>query len=223
MTFGTRLSRWLVWIGGVLLIGSALLVEQESGAIRRDWLDALADDLAGLHAAGTQVIVVSSGSIAVGRRHLGLTRRAIKLEESQAAAQKERARAFAAPLMKLAGQYFLDPEDLIPDEMGLYGLVDDAYLAHLFIIRLSETVEKEKGFPLLDDLKAEHAPAIRAILGNDIAEKLEAKVDVNLRSVIVRNHMAQAVMASGTLPNGAMEMWRKVEEDRARLSWSNKG
>ena len=70
----------------VVKIGSALLVEQESGAIRRDWLDALADDLAGLHAAGTQVIVVSSGSIAVGRRHLGLTRRAIKLEESQAAA-----------------------------------------------------------------------------------------------------------------------------------------
>ncbi len=70
----------------VVKIGSVLLVEQDSGAIRRAWLDALADDLAGLRAAGAQVIVVSSGAIAVGRRHLGLTRATIKLEESQAAA-----------------------------------------------------------------------------------------------------------------------------------------
>ncbi len=67
-------------------IGSVLLVEQQRGTIRRRWLDALADDLAALRAGGIQVIVVSSGAIAVGRHHLGLTRASIKLEESQAAA-----------------------------------------------------------------------------------------------------------------------------------------
>ena len=70
----------------VVKIGSALLVEQDSGAIHRQWLAALAEDLAAMRARGSEVIVVSSGAIAVGRRHLGLTRRAIKLEESQAAA-----------------------------------------------------------------------------------------------------------------------------------------
>lgn len=70
----------------VVKIGSALLVEQHSGAIHRTWLQALADDLAALKARGAEIIVVSSGAIAVGRRHLGLTREAIKLEESQAAA-----------------------------------------------------------------------------------------------------------------------------------------
>ena len=70
----------------VVKIGSALLVEQESGAIHRQWLAALAEDLADLKARGIEIIVVSSGAIAVGRRHLDLTRRAIKLEESQAAA-----------------------------------------------------------------------------------------------------------------------------------------
>ena len=70
----------------VVKIGSALLVEQDSGAIHRTWLQALADDLAVLKARGAEIIVVSSGAIAVGRRHLGLTREAIKLEESQAAA-----------------------------------------------------------------------------------------------------------------------------------------
>ncbi len=70
----------------VIKIGSALLVEQETGAIHRKWLDALADDVAALRAKGCEVLIVSSGAIAVGRRHLGLTHQRLKLEEKQAAA-----------------------------------------------------------------------------------------------------------------------------------------
>jgi glutamate 5-kinase len=70
----------------IVKIGSALLVEQESGAIHRKWLDALADDVAALRAKGTEIVIVSSGAIAVGRRHLGLTHHRLKLEEKQAAA-----------------------------------------------------------------------------------------------------------------------------------------
>ena len=70
----------------VIKIGSVLLVEQETGTIHRTWLNALADDIAGLLRNGSEVILVSSGAIAVGRRHLGLTRGKLKLEESQAAA-----------------------------------------------------------------------------------------------------------------------------------------
>ncbi|MDX1710117.1 MAG: glutamate 5-kinase [Rhodovibrionaceae bacterium] len=70
----------------VVKIGSALLVDEETGTIRQDWLAALAEDLADIKARGAEVLVVSSGAIAVGRRHLGLTGRAIRLEEKQAAA-----------------------------------------------------------------------------------------------------------------------------------------
>jgi len=70
----------------VVKIGSALLVNEASGQVRRDWLDALAEDLAMRHGAGQDVLIVSSGAIAVGRRHLGLTGRALRLEEQQAAA-----------------------------------------------------------------------------------------------------------------------------------------
>lgn len=70
----------------IIKIGSALLVDEASGRIRHDWLAALAEDIAALHARGQQVAVVSSGAIAAGRRHLGLTGRALRLEEKQAAA-----------------------------------------------------------------------------------------------------------------------------------------
>ena len=70
----------------VVKIGSALLVDPERGTLHRRWLDALADDLAVCRKRGQEVIVVSSGAIAVGRRHLGLDDAALKLEEKQAAA-----------------------------------------------------------------------------------------------------------------------------------------
>ncbi|MGD9537400.1 MAG: glutamate 5-kinase [Alphaproteobacteria bacterium] len=70
----------------VVKIGSALLVDQESGELRRAWLDGLIEDVAGLKARGKDVLIVSSGAIAVGRRLLELGGRALRLEEKQAAA-----------------------------------------------------------------------------------------------------------------------------------------
>jgi len=66
-------------------IGSALLVDRETG-LRQAWLEGLVDDIARLVAGGAEVLVVSSGAIALGRTILKLGRRALKLEESQAAA-----------------------------------------------------------------------------------------------------------------------------------------
>jgi glutamate 5-kinase len=69
----------------VVKIGSSLLVDDE-GRVREAWLDGLAADIAVLTARGQQVIVVTSGAIALGRRSLGLKRRPHRLEEKQAAA-----------------------------------------------------------------------------------------------------------------------------------------
>jgi glutamate 5-kinase len=71
----------------VVKVGSALLVDAASGAVKSDWLASLAADLAALRKAGKDVIVVSSGAIALGRRALKLKAGgALRLEESQAAA-----------------------------------------------------------------------------------------------------------------------------------------
>ena len=70
----------------IIKIGSALLVDQKMGAVNRRWLAALASDVARFRARGQEVVIVSSGAIAVGRRHLGLGIGQLRLEESQAAA-----------------------------------------------------------------------------------------------------------------------------------------
>src|ERR1700742_3024273 len=70
----------------VVKVGSSLLIDSDAGEVRTSWLSALADDLAKLHKDGRDVLVVSSGSIALGRAKLKLPRGTLKLEESQAAA-----------------------------------------------------------------------------------------------------------------------------------------
>jgi glutamate 5-kinase len=81
----------------VVKVGSALLVDGASGELRREWLTSLCADVAALKQEGRQVILVSSGAIALGRRALGLKPGALRLEESQAAA--------AAGQVRLAGAY----------------------------------------------------------------------------------------------------------------------
>jgi len=68
----------------VVKVGSALLVGQDGAD--RHWLAAFAADLARLRARGQQVLVVSSGAVALGRRRLALRKRALTLPEKQAAA-----------------------------------------------------------------------------------------------------------------------------------------
>jgi len=70
----------------VVKVGSSLLVEDQSGRLRRSWLKTLCADTAALSRKGIDVIVVSSGAIALGRRRLGLREGPLKLDESQAAA-----------------------------------------------------------------------------------------------------------------------------------------
>lgn len=100
----------------VIKIGSALLVDRASG-LRQGWLSALAMDVAEAKVRGADVVLVSSGSIALGRKVLGLGTGALTLEQSQAAAavgQIRLARAYEevlAPHGITTGQVLVTLED----------------------------------------------------------------------------------------------------------------
>ncbi len=70
----------------VVKAGSSLIIDRAQGSARIGWLESLAQDIADLHARGVDVLVVSSGAIALGRTVLGLPEKGLKLEDSQAAA-----------------------------------------------------------------------------------------------------------------------------------------
>lgn len=101
----------------VIKVGSSLLVDGETGTIRREWLKSLAADIGALKREGRQVVLVSSGAIALGRRALKLKPGPLRLEESQAAA--------AAGQVRLAGAWadVLKAEDITAAQVLL--ILDD--------------------------------------------------------------------------------------------------
>jgi glutamate 5-kinase len=103
-------------------VGSALLVDRASG-LKREWLESLCDDVATLAKRGTDVLVVSSGAIALGRTVLKLGSRVLKLEESQAAA--------AVGQIALAGAW--------SEALGKRGLVSGQIL-----VTLGDTEERRR-------------------------------------------------------------------------------
>jgi len=85
----------------VIKIGSAILVDAETGQLRENWLESLGDDIADLKASGINIVIVSSGAIALGRARLGLLGRKLSLAEKQACAaagQSLLTRAYEAAL-----------------------------------------------------------------------------------------------------------------------------
>src|ERR1700719_2566753 len=97
----------------VVKVGSSLLVDAGSGELRRDWLISLCADVAGLKREGKQVILVSSGAIALGRRALKLKAGALRLEESQAAAAAGQVRLAEAYADIFAGQNIVAAQILL--------------------------------------------------------------------------------------------------------------
>ena len=77
-------------------VGSALVVDAQTGQTRDVWMKGLAADVAALRGQGKAVVLVSSGAVALGRRYLGLTRAKLKLDEKQAAAAAGQPRLMSA-------------------------------------------------------------------------------------------------------------------------------
>jgi uncharacterized membrane protein YkvA (DUF1232 family) len=78
------------------------------------------------------------------------------------------------PLLQAATQYFLEPNDLIPDSNGLAGLADDAYLALGLISAVSERHARQTGRQIFEGNFSQPHNDMRALLGPQIAAQLDA-------------------------------------------------
>ncbi|MXV44648.1 glutamate 5-kinase [Saccharibacter sp. 17.LH.SD] len=101
----------------VIKIGSALLVDPSKGAVRQEWLETLCEDIHAAHRAGQEIIIVSSGAVALARHQMGPHRSRLKLGEKQALAsigQIGIAHAWQQAFKRhnlTIGQLLLTPED----------------------------------------------------------------------------------------------------------------
>lgn len=95
------------------------------------------------------------------------------------------------PLLQEATQYFLAPEDFIPDRFGLYGLLDDSYLVHSLLAQVPELYRQETGTPLLPVNLAPANQAVRLIIGNEMGDQLDQAIESAIQSAVYQTAVAQ--------------------------------
>ena len=182
----------------IVKIGSALLVDPETGAVHRKWLESLAEDLARFRARGQEMIIVSSGAIAVGRRHLGLASGQLRLEESQAAA--------ATGMVRLAHAYqeVLAHHDLTVAQVLV--TLDDSENRRRYINARNtlETLVKLGAVPLINENDTVATDEIR--LGDN--DRLAARVAsmISADALILLSHVDGLYDSDPTENDGAQQV-----------------
>ena len=165
----------------VIKIGSALLVDKANGHVRHQWLETLGADIAALRARGQEVIIVSSGAIAVGRRHLNLSSGKLRLEESQAAA--------ATGMVRLAHAY---QEVLVTHDLTLAQVLitlDDSENRRRYINARNtlQTLLSLGAVPLINENDTVATDEIRFGDNDRLAARVAAMVSADM--LVVLSHM----------------------------------
>lgn len=121
------------------------------------------------------------------------------MKRIEEAAARSGAQQDVQPILDATENYFLDPDDTIPDHLGLVGLVDDAYLTHSLMQSISERYKSQSGESLLP-LEAHEANSfVRRLIGEPFVSILDDRVSATLGGPSVQQNIKQMLMALSQL------------------------
>lgn len=105
-----------------------------------------------------------------------------------------------SPVLEAAQQYFFDPVDLIPDNLGIAGLIDDAYLTHTLLQTISDRFENQFGSPMMSGDMTEANAFMRNVIGEPVVSQLDNYVRTLVDGPNMQNIMQQ-LFAYGSMMN----------------------
>lgn len=111
------------------------------------------------------------------------------------------------PLVEAAGAYFLAPLDVIPDRLGLLGLLDDAYLTHRLVERCHEAHRAATGRGILPDGLDQANGMVREVIGEPRASLLDSAVDDAMRDPKLRRVLDGLIQAGTFRVLGPDPIW----------------
>lgn len=103
------------------------------------------------------------------------------------------------PLLDAIEDFFLAPDDIIPDHLGLAGLLDDAYLAHKLLQTISDEYASQSGKSLLPKDAYESNTFIRRLIGEPFVSMLDEHVSRTLESMCGVQEIDQMLVALGRM------------------------
>lgn len=123
---------------------------------------------------------------------------------------------YVGPLLLQATNYFLTPLDLIPDTYGLYGLIDDAYLAQRYLVGVSFAHQQITGTPLLGGQLEAATSVVRGVIGEPLASQLDRAVAADVHAVATQAITDQNA-ASQSLTGGPGAWGNSFEDEMSRM------
>lgn len=132
-----------------------------------------------------------------------------RIEKAAAAAD---ALCDVQPILDVTEDYFLDPDDAIPDRLGLVGLMDDAYLTHSLMQSISDLHKSQTGESLMALETHEDNAFVRRLIGEPFASILDDRVSATLASASMRKNITQMLIVLGqlNLSSGPDPVWGNV-------------
>lgn len=166
-------------------IEEAKVIEQQSGVLRRAVVNLASQN--GASVSGLQVEQV----VDFVTEYIEYAPVLIEIVED--AAIRSGALPGVQPLLDAIEDFFLEPEDIIPDHYGLVGLLDDAYLTHILLQAISDEYESQSGKPLLPKEAGETNRFIRRLIGEPFVSLLDEHVSKALNTLAGAQNISQMV------------------------------
>lgn len=94
------------------------------------------------------------------------------------------------PVLIQAAAYFINPQDYLPDQYGILGLLDDAYLCCRFMAEVSALYQAQSGIPLIDVSLDKSSPTVFNLIGAPLNNQLDALVSASVNEVLQRASLA---------------------------------
>jgi hypothetical protein len=138
------------------------------------------------------------------------------LEQMTSAAQQAGVAHLVAPLAQQVAGYFLEERDLVADRAGTLGLLDDAYLAHAFLLQVNVAYQQSAGRPLLPVDPAPTVRVLREILGPQVTGPLDASVVQGVNEAVNRSQM-EPLGSRGGRTGGPGSWGGTWEDEMARM------
>lgn len=144
------------------------------------------------------------------------------LEQMSSASAQAGIGHLVAPLVQQVAGYFLEEQDLVTDRAGTLGLLDDAYLAHAFLLQVNVACLQGTGRPLLPVDPGPTVGVLREILGPQITGQLDAWVVQGVNQAVNQSQMEQLAALGGS-PTGGPGAWGGSWEDEMRRTGAELG
>ncbi len=119
------------------------------------------------------------------------------LDKLETAARQQQTTTQIIPILNAVQKYFSSARDVIPDRLGLLGLLDDAYIAHRLIQEISDRFAKKTGHPMLPLDMTQANSVVRELIGEPHASLLDAGVNDELEHPNMQNSLLSLLDTSG--------------------------